>query len=425
VVDRRAFFALAAVGAGATLLQRLTAFQANRTFNVLDYGARGDGWTDDTEAFQTAVDSAARIRGGGAVIVPRSAGEYVISGVDLRSDVALELDAGAVVRARPELPEHRAVLRIRDVQNVRVVGGVLDGSRQQQEAGEHRHGIEVRGSKDIVIRAVAVRDCAGDGVYIGSSARRTFSSNVHVVNCALQRNRRQGISLISGRSVVIEGVRITDTRGTAPQAGLDIEPNEPREILEGIRVRDLFTARNAGGGILIALGRLAEGSAPPDIVISGHVSVDDEMGMRTASMPVALSGRVVIEDTWWIRPGTHGFLARNWSADGPAIEVNRATVIDANQQQLASERYGAAVAVYKSGDDPPQPPVIGNVLLRHMHVSESRGSGGASWAFYLRNDVDPAAVSGVMLIAPTIHGVPQHRHLRRSPAVVVQDGGRL
>lgn len=47
------------------------------TWNVLEAGARGDGKTDDTAAFQAALDAAGRA-GGGAVIVP--AGKYRIAG---------------------------------------------------------------------------------------------------------------------------------------------------------------------------------------------------------------------------------------------------------------------------------------------------------------------------------------------------------
>lgn len=47
------------------------------TANVLDFGAVGDGATDDTKAFQSAIDSVYKA-GGGTVYVP--AGEYVING---------------------------------------------------------------------------------------------------------------------------------------------------------------------------------------------------------------------------------------------------------------------------------------------------------------------------------------------------------
>lgn len=45
------------------------------TFNVRDFGAVGDGATDDTEAIQAAID-AAEAAGGGTVYFP--AGDYLL-----------------------------------------------------------------------------------------------------------------------------------------------------------------------------------------------------------------------------------------------------------------------------------------------------------------------------------------------------------
>ncbi|TBW10805.1 poly(beta-D-mannuronate) C5 epimerase [Azotobacter chroococcum subsp. isscasi] len=55
-------------------------------FNVKDFGAKGDGRTDDTDAIQAAIDAAYEA-GGGTVYLP--AGEYRVSGGDEASDGAL------------------------------------------------------------------------------------------------------------------------------------------------------------------------------------------------------------------------------------------------------------------------------------------------------------------------------------------------
>jgi polygalacturonase len=65
-------------------------------YDVRSYGARGDGSTLDTAAINAAIEAAAQA-GGGTVLFP--AGHYLSFSIRLRSNVALYLDAGAVIVA--------------------------------------------------------------------------------------------------------------------------------------------------------------------------------------------------------------------------------------------------------------------------------------------------------------------------------------
>ena len=68
--------------------------QTQTTFNVLDHGAARDGKTLDTAALQAAIDACAQA-GGGTVYVP--AGVYHTGSLFLKSNLALYLDAGALL----------------------------------------------------------------------------------------------------------------------------------------------------------------------------------------------------------------------------------------------------------------------------------------------------------------------------------------
>ena len=79
----------------------------DRTFNLADFGAVGDGKTMNTAAFTQAIAAVAQA-GGGRLVVP--AGVFITAPFALCSNLDLHLDAGAVIKA----PETFAALGLPD-----------------------------------------------------------------------------------------------------------------------------------------------------------------------------------------------------------------------------------------------------------------------------------------------------------------------
>ncbi len=67
---------------------------AARIYNVIDFGAKGDGKTLDTQAVQAAIDACHRDRGG-IVLIP--AGTFVIGTVEIKGNVTLHIAAGGTL----------------------------------------------------------------------------------------------------------------------------------------------------------------------------------------------------------------------------------------------------------------------------------------------------------------------------------------
>jgi len=71
-------------------------FETQGFYNVLNYGAKGDGKTLDTDAINKTIETAAK-NGGGTVFVP--AGTYLSFSIHLQSNITLHLDNGATILA--------------------------------------------------------------------------------------------------------------------------------------------------------------------------------------------------------------------------------------------------------------------------------------------------------------------------------------
>lgn len=120
-LDRRKwlehFSAPAAFAAAALVTQkRLSAAPASsstpghdlgtRTYNIRDFGAKGDGTTLDTKALQSAIN-ACHQDGGGTVLVP--AGTFCIGTVELKSNINLHVAAGGKLLGSSDGKQYHAV----------------------------------------------------------------------------------------------------------------------------------------------------------------------------------------------------------------------------------------------------------------------------------------------------------------------------
>ena len=226
--------------------------------NVRDHGARGDGMNDDTAALQRAID--ALPDEGGTVEVP--AGTYIIDPTrrpSLRSRMHLKLAPDAQLKAKPNAEERAFVLMASKVDDVEISGGRILGDRDGHlgNTGEWGHGIALYGVTRATVRDIHISRCWGDGISIGGKKADPKdrwatipSEDVVLAGVVCTGNRRQGLTIGYSRNVRVYDCEFNDTAGTAPQCGIDMEPDAPGDV-HGVHIENCRISGNHGSGIQV------------------------------------------------------------------------------------------------------------------------------------------------------------------------------
>lgn len=142
------------------------------------------------------------------------------------------LDENAVLMATAfNSDDDYNVVRFDRAKNCSFTGGKIVGDKEIRtyDDSESGMGIGIMKGDNISISDVEISKCWGDGIWIGDASRGwdgvRDSYYITVSNCNIHHNRRNNISLVGAKCVTILGCKFNYAKGTAPQFGMDIEPN--------------------------------------------------------------------------------------------------------------------------------------------------------------------------------------------------------
>jgi len=238
--------------------------------NVRNFGAMGNGVTDDTAAFQAAIN--ALPASGGVIVVP--SGTYMIDAtksINMRSNTRLSLWADATLQAIPNNASFAAVVKAWNVSNVEILGGHIEGERSHHLGTNGMgYGISIQEASQVYVHDITLSDNWGDGILVGTtSGWRTFtpSSNVTLTRVTASNNRRQGLSITAANHVYVVYSSFNGSNGTAPQAGIDIEPQTLGPASQ-IRIESSGMSNNLGNGVEIH-------DNVTDVVVTGSTAVSN------------------------------------------------------------------------------------------------------------------------------------------------------
>lgn len=238
----------------------------NTSVNVKDYGAVGDGVTNDTAAINAALASAINTKR--ELFFPDgvylSDGGHAISGLTARG---FRMNMIGRVKRTNSSPR-QSLFTLTNVNGARIGTIRTDGNainnlypsyvdQNLVPVDEGKHDVALYGCTDCTFDMIDSRNPSGDTLYIREHETSNLTFNT-VSSVSDGNTGRNGVSIIAGKNIHFNTISSINTGHPSMPGGLDIEPNGPMDVTEYVSVNSLnvVTAGTAGLGLISTHGKV-------------------------------------------------------------------------------------------------------------------------------------------------------------------------
>ncbi|MCY7438426.1 glycoside hydrolase family 28 protein [Bacillus altitudinis] len=360
----------------------------DREFNVIHYGADNKGIELSTNAIQSAIDDAHRLKGG-RVLIPE--GTFLTGALELKSNVELHLHENAYVSfsqdTRDYLPlvltryegielyNYSPLIYAHHAENIAITGaGTLDGRGDEHHWWPWKYGTNGQPSQDrdrqllfeMAEKRIPVEERVfGEGHYLRSSFIQPYNcQNILIEGVTVKDSPMWQVHPVLSENVIVRGVNII---GHGPNTD-GVNPESCRHVL----IEDCYFD-NGDDCIAIKSGRNEDGrriGVPSEnIVIRRNTMRDGHGGVTIGSEISGGVKYVYAEDNVMDSPNLDRALRiKTNSVRGGTIEH---IYFKNNLVKSLKHEVVCIDMMYEEGDAGPHRPVV-----RHIEVERLKSSGG-------------------------------------------------
>lgn len=297
----------------------------NKAFKVVDIlptNYKKDASQDYTMYLQKAIDENA------VVLLPDFPILVNDKGIKLNNNSVLLFDNNSQLKLKPTDKGGYAIININNKKNVSIYNAKIVGDRNEHlgTKGEWGMGISINDASDVKVYNAVIKNCWGDGIYIGG---KNFSNNVTISGGLIDNNRRNGISIIGGDNILLQDLVISNSNGANPQTGIDLEPNNQQNKKLNVSLKSILTFNNKLNGLSFYLDNLKDTvtSNNVQILVDDYRDLYSTNGMsysnRKSETKKSLNGSILLNNIdlkYNVKP--FRYLYNNSSLDNINLKVN-------------------------------------------------------------------------------------------------------
>ena len=327
---------------------------------------------DSTTMLQAAIDSGVE-----KLFIPNMGKNWIVEPLFLnKNNQEIIFESGVIVMAKKGsfTGTGDSLFTVQDKSNItlRGYGATLRMHKKDYQSplyrkGEWRSGLNFHNCKNVKVLGLTICDTGGDGLYFGGD----LCKNILIRDVVCDNNHRQGMSVISAENLLAEHCVFSNTKGTPPMAGVDLEPNKASQKMVNVRIRNCVFENNDSIGMHMSLGRLNAKSEPVSVLWENNHIRGSGMGIHVGGLPDdGPRGKIEFKNNIIEDADTAGVLIRCKSRDAVRLVFNDLFMKNVAMGKQSAWVHPAAIVFHARSEASLKP---GGIEFNNCFVYEPAG----------------------------------------------------